>query len=156
MMGYGYILFYGIHPSQKKEGLKYVKMASDKGNAKAQKLYTTMQKELENIKEKADNGDKNSMLQYALMLFNGDGVHKMAADKDDANAQYKMAADKGISSAIIMYGQLIMHDDSFPDKLKVSAFYLKKGVDLGVTEAMYLYACLIIDYGIISKLERSS
>ena len=52
------------------------------------------------MKLAAYKGNKKAMLQYALMLDNGQGVQM---NKDEAQCYYRMAADKGSIDARVYY-----------------------------------------------------
>lgn len=114
-----------------KEGLKYLKMAADNGNAQ-------------------------SMLLYGKKLFKGKGVK---ADQKEAIRYFKKAADEGSKEALKIIKNLCFNrkiiemnqqeKDKYIKKL-VDIIYLKMAVDAGNTEAMFIYA---LKYWISNEVE---
>lgn len=67
------------------------------------------------MKKATDNGIKDVMFNYGLILMNGDGVK---ADPNESAKYFKMSADKGNTDAMKIMAGLIMQDKNKEEAAK--------------------------------------
>lgn len=79
------------------------------------------QNSVECIKSLADNGDVNSMFNYAMMLEKGNGIE---VDLKAASKYYKMAADNGHLDSMYNYAQMLFNGTGISvDKKEAAKYY---------------------------------
>lgn len=149
MLGYGVLLYMNAETEEnKKEGIKYLKIASDRGDAESSYyLAQFMLKEngsvfnediIKCFKKAADNGCTKAMTLYATYLFIGKGV---PVNKMEGTKYFKMAIDKGDVDAMYSYAALLFNFDE--TKKEEAIKYYKMAADNGNIYAMNEYGLIL-------------
>lgn len=79
------------------------------------------------IKEAAENGLEDAIIDYANRLREGRGVH---VDKKEAARLYKMAADKGNEKGICCYANMLRKGDGIPVDNKQCIKYNRMALEI--------------------------
>lgn len=103
------------------------------------------QKNLENnqdLMNKSDSGDANSMLKYGIMLRNGEGA---PICKEKAAQYFEKASELGNVDAMYIYAVMLRDGEGIPVNKEKAAQYFKKAADLGNEKAMNNYGVMLCD-----------
>ncbi|KAK8842425.1 hypothetical protein M9Y10_026008 [Tritrichomonas musculus] len=114
---------------------------------------TKILRDAEYYKHSADQGDIESMFNYAVILEEGNGIDK---NKKEASHYYKLAADHGHVDAMVNYAFMLYDGDGIDENKKESAHYYKLSADQGNVDAMFYYANMLYDGDGIEKNKKES
>lgn len=121
-------------------------MSKENLNKEEEFIYNnTENKTLLQLKKSADGGDLNSIYEYGMKLYKGEGI---AIDCQTAAQYFKKSADKGHLQSIIMFCHMIIHKQAYTSvniSRKEMMKYLKIGADNNNTFCIYFYASYIGD-----------
>lgn len=116
----------------KENAIHYYNLAANLGDEESKKKYENMindESEKVNInalKKDADNGNIEAIMQYASMLYDGNGV---PFDKFEASLYYEKAAKKGNIDAIEKLEKMFLYGIGVPANLKECIKILSFGID---------------------------
>lgn len=105
---------------------------------------------VECVKSLADNGDVNSMFNYAMMLEKG---NRTEVDLKEASKYYKMATDNGHLDSMYNYAQMLFNGNGISIDKKEAAKYYKCAAERGHFYSIYNYA-FILFYGIGTNVDK--
>ena len=135
----------------KKEAIRYYKMAIDKGNDKAMNNYALLlhhgdgvavdkEEAIKYYKKSIEKGNTSAMNNYAYMLKYGDGV---AIDKKEAARYFKMAADMGNVASMNNYALMLERGEGIATNKEEAIRYYKMAIENGNASAMNSYAVML-------------
>lgn len=118
---------------------------NDEFNEKVAEELNIVEEELasnpiENIVERANQGDPQAMQEYAWMLYNGIGFEK---DHQKAFEFYKKAADGGMSKSMFNCALCFKNGDGTNKDLEKAATYFKMAADNGYASGMRMYGRML-------------
>ena len=146
MFLYGMMLCKGIGaPINKKEGIKYYKMAIEKGHQGAMLNYAIMLHDGDGIP--VDKKESAKILRMATdipqavynlsyQLINGDGI---PADKKEGIRLCEKAAEMGDVLAMKYLSKIYSRGVNVPVNLETSAHYCKMAAENGDVDSMFIY-----------------
>ena len=106
------------------------------------------------VREKADQGDLESIFLYGNFLYFGYGIEE---DKEKASKYFKIAADHGRSNAMYYYALMLEKGDGIKKNDKEAVRYYKMAADLGHPDAMNSYGLMLDNgQGIESNKEQAA
>ncbi|KAK8843308.1 hypothetical protein M9Y10_025163 [Tritrichomonas musculus] len=108
------------------------------GNVTKNSIYSAIY-----FRRSAEKNDPDGQNGYANCLKNGFGVKK---NIDKALQMYKLAADAGNNEAAFNYGRELYLKSSDELEVQRSIPYLRKGAEVMIPDALYLYSMAIKKY----------
>ena len=81
-----------------------------------------------------EKGNDDAMLNYAIMLNNGDGV---PVNKSEAIKYFKMSIEKGNDDAMLNYAIMLNNGDGVPVNKSEAIKYYKMSADKGNKKAIH-------------------
>ena len=147
-----YILInYAENEIDKKEGVKYMKKAIEKGDITAMNVYSSMlfkgeilpmnkEEAVKYLKMGVEKGDATAMNNYANILQNGDGVQM---NQEEAIKYYKMSADLGNEDAMYSYGFALQNGIVVSMNKEEAIKYFKMAIEKGDVNSMVRYGMML-------------
>lgn len=111
-------------------------------------------KDIKKIEEEANEGNLESIVEYARILKTGEGV---APDEEKSEYYYKIASEKGDNDGLFNYSEILLNKVDF-SKIKESEIesFIKKFADKGDPKACLLYANILYNSGNETQIKQSS
>lgn len=149
------VIHYALQkPKDKAEGVKYIKMAADRGDIKAMckiadclfnGIGTKVNKKeaAKYLKILADKGNQLSVHTYALLLLEGTGVRSI---KSEAEKYFRKAANEyGNVDSMKFLGLMLNEGNGIHKNCTEAEKYYKLAIEKGDSDSMYLYGLMLAE-----------
>lgn len=133
MFNYGKMIL----EENEEEGLYYIQQSLENGflpaflfliGFESKKVIINKEELLEKCKNLADQGNVDAMFDYAIMLYNGEGIEE---NKEEAAKYYQMAAEKGHIGSMNNLALMLLNGDGITKNKIEAAKYFQMAADMG-------------------------